>query len=486
MRWVAAQPQNAAKPAAASAPSVQRRGGFVVVERALRNLGIEVPGHDIEPRQGASGRHRLKLLAQPLGAVDRLRHILAALTRQRVGIVLEPAQSLRRREVLAPRLGVELGDDPIELRRARRPGAAGIAARIPALASRSVRQAQRPPRQTCAQTLAVPYALPEWIAVSGAAVERAARRGAILPTIEWRYGVGTIREPARATSGRSNRSRGLHWRTFPSASSPYPIAPSQGVYEDKGGPGIEAALAELLMSPWRPERQARARRAAGDRGGAGRARRPRPLPADPDHGRHRARAARRDAGSDRSGLRPAAARLRRTDAVRRASPKCRPRFCRARSPGTRGSSLIINLPGKPAAIRTCLDAVFAAVPYCIDLIGGAAARDQPALLQGVPAEGVRASAECRGETGATSARFGVKGSPIMSVAVQIKEPETDVRAAMREIGRRARAAARELANAPAETEEPRASCRGAALARARPPQFSPPTRSISRRRGRRT
>ena len=38
----------------------------------------------------------------------------------------------------------------------------------------------------------------------------------------------------------------------------------------------------------------------------------------------------------------------------------------------------------------------------------------------------------------------------MSVAVQIKEPETDVRAAMREIGRRARAAARELANAPAE------------------------------------
>ena len=38
--------------------------------------------------------------------------------------------------------------------------------------------------------------------------------------------------------------------------------------------------------------------------------------------------------------------------------------------GTRGSSLIINLPGKPSAIRTCLDAVFAAVPYCIDLIGG--------------------------------------------------------------------------------------------------------------------
>ena len=38
----------------------------------------------------------------------------------------------------------------------------------------------------------------------------------------------------------------------------------------------------------------------------------------------------------------------------------------------------------------------------------------------------------------------------MPAAVQIKEPETDVRAAMREIGLKARAAARELANAPAE------------------------------------
>jgi molybdopterin adenylyltransferase len=39
--------------------------------------------------------------------------------------------------------------------------------------------------------------------------------------------------------------------------------------------------------------------------------------------------------------------------------------------GIRGSSLIINLPGKPKAIRQCLDAVFPAVPYCIDLIDGA-------------------------------------------------------------------------------------------------------------------
>ena len=38
--------------------------------------------------------------------------------------------------------------------------------------------------------------------------------------------------------------------------------------------------------------------------------------------------------------------------------------------GIRGNSLIINLPGKPKAIRECLDAVFPAVPYCIDLIEG--------------------------------------------------------------------------------------------------------------------
>ncbi|MEA5139891.1 molybdopterin adenylyltransferase [Arcicella rigui] len=38
--------------------------------------------------------------------------------------------------------------------------------------------------------------------------------------------------------------------------------------------------------------------------------------------------------------------------------------------GIRGTSLIINLPGKPKAIRQCLDAVFPAVPYCIDLLEG--------------------------------------------------------------------------------------------------------------------
>ncbi|BCZ18035.1 Molybdopterin adenylyltransferase [Helicobacter sp. NHP19-003] len=40
------------------------------------------------------------------------------------------------------------------------------------------------------------------------------------------------------------------------------------------------------------------------------------------------------------------------------------------SAGICGSSLIVNLPGKPKSIRECLEAVFPAIPYCIDLIGG--------------------------------------------------------------------------------------------------------------------
>lgn len=38
--------------------------------------------------------------------------------------------------------------------------------------------------------------------------------------------------------------------------------------------------------------------------------------------------------------------------------------------GIRGRSLILNLPGQPKAIAECLDAVFPAIPYCIDLLDG--------------------------------------------------------------------------------------------------------------------
>lgn len=39
--------------------------------------------------------------------------------------------------------------------------------------------------------------------------------------------------------------------------------------------------------------------------------------------------------------------------------------------GIRGAALIVNLPGKPSAIRDCLDAVMPAIPYCVDLVEGA-------------------------------------------------------------------------------------------------------------------
>ena len=40
--------------------------------------------------------------------------------------------------------------------------------------------------------------------------------------------------------------------------------------------------------------------------------------------------------------------------------------------GIRGQTLIVNLPGRPKAIKENLDAVFPAIPYCIELIGGPA------------------------------------------------------------------------------------------------------------------
>ncbi len=145
---------------------------------------------------------------------------------------------------------------------------------------------------------------------------------------------------------------------------------SRGVYEDKGGPGIEAALKELLATPWRPERRlAPDERAAIEAalialadeagcplilttGGTG----PAPRDVTPEA---------TEAVCDR--MLPGFGELMRLRSLAEVPTAILSR----QVAGSRGSSLIINLPGKPAAIRTCLDAVFAAVPYCIDLIGGA-------------------------------------------------------------------------------------------------------------------
>ena len=47
----------------------------------------------------------------------------------------------------------------------------------------------------------------------------------------------------------------------------------------------------------------------------------------------------------------------------------------------RGRSLILNLPGQPKAIKETLDGVFAAVPYCLDLIGGPYVETNEAIVK---------------------------------------------------------------------------------------------------------
>jgi molybdopterin adenylyltransferase len=144
---------------------------------------------------------------------------------------------------------------------------------------------------------------------------------------------------------------------------------SQGVYEDKGGPGIEAALRDLLDSQWRavrrlvPDERSSIEDALRDladvercsliltTGGTG----PSPRDVTPEA---------TAAVCDR--LLPGFGELMRAKSLVDVPTAILSR----QIAGARGSSLIINLPGKPAAIRTCLDAVFPAVPYCIDLIGG--------------------------------------------------------------------------------------------------------------------
>lgn len=59
------------------------------------------------------------------------------------------------------------------------------------------------------------------------------------------------------------------------------------------------------------------------------------------------------------------------EAMRAASLKAVPTAILSRqTAGICEGALVVNLPGQPKAISECLDAVFAAVPYCVDLIGG--------------------------------------------------------------------------------------------------------------------
>jgi molybdopterin adenylyltransferase len=155
---------------------------------------------------------------------------------------------------------------------------------------------------------------------------------------------------------------------------------SQGVYEDKGGPGIEAALTAILATPWRPARRLvpderpaieAALRDLADlercsliltTGGTG----PAPRDVTPEA---------TEAVCER--LLPGFGELMRTKSLLEVPTAILSR----QLAGTRGSSLIVNLPGKPSAIRTCLDAVFPAIPYCLDLIGGARLETNPEVCK---------------------------------------------------------------------------------------------------------
>lgn len=151
----------------------------------------------------------------------------------------------------------------------------------------------------------------------------------------------------------------------------------RGIYQDQGGPGIEAALARILATPWRavrrlvpdeqPEIEAALRELANEQGcplivttgGTS----PAPRDVTPEA---------TEAVCDR--ILPGFGELMRAVSLH-AVPTA---ILSRQTAGTRGRSLIVNLPGKPSAIAECLDAVFPAIPYCIDLIGGPRLETDPA------------------------------------------------------------------------------------------------------------
>jgi molybdopterin adenylyltransferase len=155
---------------------------------------------------------------------------------------------------------------------------------------------------------------------------------------------------------------------------------SAGEYEDLSGPAIRATLNAYLVSPWEevyrlvPDEQHRIEaelKALCDQegcalvlttGGTG----PAPRDVTPE-------ATAAVCGKLLDGF---------GEQMRAASLKFVPTAILSRQiAGIRGGSLIINLPGKPKAIRECLDAVFPAVPYCVDLLGGPRLETDEAVLK---------------------------------------------------------------------------------------------------------
>ncbi len=155
---------------------------------------------------------------------------------------------------------------------------------------------------------------------------------------------------------------------------------SQGIYQDLGGPAIRSQLEKILATSWEavarmiPDEQPVIEATLKElcdvegcclvvtTGGTGPARRD----VTPE-----ATAAVCDKILDGFG-----------EQMRAVSLKVVPTAILSRQiAGIRGTALLINLPGKPASIADCLQAVFPAVPYCIDLIGGPYLETHPEVLK---------------------------------------------------------------------------------------------------------
>ena len=154
---------------------------------------------------------------------------------------------------------------------------------------------------------------------------------------------------------------------------------SAGQYQDLGGPAISDTLSAYLRSPWRkvyrciPDQQEVIEATLCElcdqqgcdlvvtTGGTG----PAPRDVTPEA-----------TEAVCSKLLPGFGELMRTTSLRYVPTAILSR----QTAGIRGRSLIINLPGKPKSIRQCMDAVFPAVPYCLDLIGAARLETDEAVL----------------------------------------------------------------------------------------------------------
>jgi len=155
---------------------------------------------------------------------------------------------------------------------------------------------------------------------------------------------------------------------------------SAGVYEDKGGPAIEAYFARVLVTPYRIERRVIPDGFESVRdtlidladmigcdlivttGGTG------PSPRDLTPEATLAACPREMPGFG--------------ELMRQVSLAQTPTAILSRQVAAhRGKCLVINLPGKPTAIELCLNAVMPATPYCLDLLGAAWIDTDPAQVK---------------------------------------------------------------------------------------------------------